>query len=239
MRATVLSAGVLALGVGLVQGPAQTPARAATVTADSSVDVTLGIDAPDSVDVSIGGFDPLTEIDRSGSGVGGASPGILAGATEVTLTPTTEARAGPGIGEATTRARSRSRIVLTNTSSDPVDVGLSLSGAFSAATKLENPDVDLVAWQTRIFLTSTPLDGVSAIVESWTRTKFFGQEVTGDGDFDGFETSLTLDGNEVLNDIRIDATSEAGAQAVIPLPAGLPLLLAGLGALALLRRRRA
>ena len=232
MRPSLTTASVLALGVGL----APAAGHAATATADALVDATLTITAPDSVTVSFdtAAADPQTN--RTGSGDATAGGEVTEDSAEITINPFAGASAGPGIGTADSQSVRSSTVTLTNNDRDPVEVGLSLTGDLGAEASIDRPGLDTAASGAVLGLSSALSGDQVPIDESWSANAIAGADAEGDP-FEGFETALSLGAFDTIDDLTVEGSASTRVSA-IPVPAGLPLLLGGLGALAFLHRRR-
>ena len=207
-------------------------AHAATATADDTASATLGISSNGAFSFSFTEFETDPEIEATGGGVGGASSEVLANGF-IELTTAAEAQAGPQVSSASGLSLNQVEIVVTSESEASQSVTFTLDWLIEGEGSITNPGTDSASsFGTVGFGEGT--SGSNLLSEELSVVGVEGGTTESLGDT--FTYSFDLDGLEQAT-FNLSASSEAEAN-VIPLPAGLPLLLAGLGALALLRRAR-
>ena len=230
MRTAITSASLAALIAGL----APATAHAATALGNMTAGATLGITTP--VGVDIGDFTnilPDEEINTSGSGLGTTSTVTTKNAL-FGLETFADATAGPETGSADAARSNEGVFTVTNDTVESQTITFNLDWSLDGEATLTNASLD-----------SASAFGTVGLGEGQTGSSLFFEELSLAG-LEGGNSQVASDDWSLDFDLRAGETatfnlstfSEAEAASVIPLPAGLPLLLAGLGALALLRRAR-
>ncbi|MFL4471237.1 VPLPA-CTERM sorting domain-containing protein [Tateyamaria armeniaca] len=126
--------------------------------------------------------------------------------------------------------------------------GLDLSGLWPGLeTRAGGTGNDFIGTLSNVTST-TPMDALDLILQDSDNTAFGGSDPSfGDIDLSDFETAILLfynprldasNPNRAFSLDRVDLTITSLTLQPVPLPAGLPMLLAGLGALVVLRRSR-
>lgn len=207
-------------------------AHAATATADNTASAILEITSTGAFTFDFTEIEAEPEIAATGGGVGGATSEVLANGF-VDLTTEATAQAGPQVSSAFGLSESGVEILVSSASEAPQRVTFTLDWLIEGQGGITDPATDSASSLGTVGF-GEGASGSNLLSESVAVT---GTDGGAEGSLgDTFTYSFNLDGLEAAT-FNMSTSSQAEAN-VIPLPAGLPLLLAGLGALALLRRAR-
>ena len=228
-----LAAAALALPAVILAAPA----LAATVAEGGGAFAIAPTDLPEAVilsfpeatsDFASEASGPLSSADalaETGVATGGVSAQARAEAT-----PSGEA------GRAEARAFATTRFTLENPTKAPLTVTAVLSYELLASVAVDDPARDAAFASTSLELRT---NGETLLFEEAVREAGLPGREWIDEVFDPVFLILPGGTTEVFVRLETQANARDASPAPIPLPAGLPLLLAGLGGLGLLRRRRA
>lgn len=217
----------------LIAGMVPATAHAATALGNMDATAELGITTPEGVNV--GDFNnviPDEDIDTSGSGLGETTTGTVQNDL-FRLTTFAEATAGPATGSAEAARSNEGDFSITNTTGVEQTITFTLDWALEGEADITSASLDSAASFGSVSFSEG--GDTSLFYEELSLTGVVGGDTGDEGGV--FSLDFTL-GAEDTASFDLTTSSQAEAASVIPLPAGLPLLLAGLGALALLRRTR-
>ena len=231
MRATLTTASLAALIAGLA------PAAALAATAQANGTATASIFA---TDTDGGAIDDI-DLDFTGDGAEGSieTKGVAFGSNEdeasqndvLTLGSGAFATAGPGVGQSVVTSTNIGDISITNQSEAEQTIRLNIDWTLAGDAEVDPP-----ANGSALATGSIAYNATSEGPEDEFESLFVSGDL-GEDSLEGlFTDDITLAG---LRSTDVTVTTNAGARVdAIPVPAGLPLLLGGLGALAFLHRRR-